>query len=355
VTQPDPETIDVRDDERLDSSRLEPYLRERLPHTDGPLQVAQFGGGHANLTYLLSFGSQEYVLRRPPMGPIAPSAHDMKREHKVQSSLYKAFPLAPRSFLYCDDTDIIGSDFHVSERRPGFVIRGEMPDRFADDPSLNQRIGSMLIDTLADLHSIEPASVGLEDLGRPEGFVERQLGGWTKRWHAAKDKDLPEIDQVIPWLEDNLPTSKYITLLHNDFKLDNVLLDTEDPATPTAVLDWDMCTLGDPLMDLGHMLNYWTDSTDGTEWRSNMTMPTWRDGFPTRKDVVARYGERTGFDVSSVNWYFVFGSFKLAVILQQIYIRYLRGQTKDKRFARFDERVAGLAKRGAYFSKTSSL
>ena len=355
MTHPDPETIDVRADEKIDTSRLEPYLRERLPKTDGPLEVSQFGGGHANLTYLLAFGPDEYVLRRPPMGPVAPSAHDMKREHRVQSALYKAFALAPRSFLYCDDPDIIGADFHVSERRSGFVIRGEMPERFADDPALNQRIGSMLIDTLADLHSVDPTAVGLEGLGKPDGFVKRQLDGWTKRWHAAKDKDLPDIDQVLPWLQENLPSSKYVTLLHNDFKLDNVLLSTDDPAKPTAVLDWDMCTLGDPLMDLGHMLNYWTDRTDGPEWRSNMTMPTWRDGFPTRTEVVARYADKTGFDVSAINWYFVFGSFKLAVILQQIYIRYLRGQTKDKRFSRFDERVAGLAQRGAHFSKTSSL
>ena len=355
MTQRDPETIDVRADELLDTSRLESYLRESLPKTDGPLEIAQFGGGHANLTYLVAFGPHEYVLRRPPKGPVAPSAHDMKREHNVQSRLYEAFPLAPRSFLYCDDKEIIGADFHVSERRNGFVIRGEMPEQFADNPPLNTRIGSMLIDTLADLHAVDPASVGLEELGRPEGFVERQLGGWTKRWHAAKDKDLPDIDRVIPWLEDNLPSSKYVTLLHNDFKLDNVLVSVEDPAIPAAVLDWDMCTLGDPLMDLGHMLNYWTDNTDGAEWRSNMTMPTWREGFPTRQGVVARYAERTGFDVSSVNWYFVFGSFKLAVILQQIYIRYLRGQTQDERFSKFDERVAGLAQRGALFSQTSSL
>ncbi len=351
----DPETIDVRADEALDTTRLEPYLRGRLPETDGALSVSQFGGGHANLTYLLAFGNNEYVLRRPPMGPIAPSAHDMKREHKVQATLYKAFPLAPRSFLFCDDADVIGADFHVSERREGFVIRGEMPDRFAGDPGLNARIGSMLINTLADLHSVDPAAVSLGDLGHPEGFVERQLAGLNKSCLSAKDQDLPEIDQIIPWLENNLPKSDNVTLLHNDFKLDNMLVNSDDPAQPSAVLDWDMCTLGDPLMDLGHMLNYWTDSTDDVEWRSTVTMPTWREGFPTRKDVVARYAERTGFDVSAVNWYFVFGSFKLAVILQQIYIRYLRGQTKDERFAKFDKRVAGLARRGAYFSETSSL
>lgn len=350
----DPETIPVRDGEQLDTRLLEPYLRSRFPETDGPLRIAQFGGGHANLTYLLAFGDHEYVLRRPPKGPVAPSAHDMKREHRVQACLYKAFPLAPRSFLYCDDADLIGADFHISERRHGLVIRGDMPDRFADNPELNKRIGTMLIDTLADLHSIDPAAIGLADLGHPEGYVERQLAGWNKRWRAARDRDLADMDTIARWLEDNLPDTKYTTVLHNDFKLDNVLLDADDPARPSAVLDWDMCTLGDPLMDLGHMLNYWTDAGDGEEWRTVLTMPTWRDGFPNRRKVVARYAERTGFDISAIDWYFVFGSFKLAVILQQIYIRYLRGQTRDRRFAKFHERVAGLARRGAYFSKTSS-
>ncbi|MCW8952762.1 MAG: phosphotransferase family protein [Rhodospirillales bacterium] len=346
MTARDPETIEVRSDELLDTIRLEPYLRERLPEADGALTVEQFGGGHANLTYLLRFGDVEYVLRRPPLGPVAPSAHDMRREHSVQSVLYEAYPLCPRSFLFCDDHSIIGADFHVSERRRGFVIRTEMPERFLGNPELNRRIGNMLVDALAGLHAVQPAAVGLGDFGRPEGFVQRQLDGWTQRWHAARDTDIAEIDTLIDWLAADVPAPQAATLLHNDFKMDNVLVDSTDPATPVAVLDWDMCTRGDPLMDLGHMLNYWSDRDDPLEWRSVSSMPTWGDGFPTRRDVIERYGERTGFDTSRADWYFVFGVFKLAVILQQIYIRYLRGQTRDERFASFGERIAGLARKG---------
>lgn len=342
----DPEVIDVRPDERLDVGRLEPYLRDRLPGADGPLTVAQFGGGHANLTYLLRFGDREFVLRRPPLGPVAPSAHDMKREHRVQRALTAAYSLCPPSFLYCDDPDVIGADFHVSERRYGVVIRTEIPERFRGQPALNRRIGWMLVDAMASLHRVNPAVIGLDDLGRPDGFAARQLSGWTKRWYAAKDRDLPAVDTLIQWLDADIPVPQAASLLHNDLKLDNMLVDAEDPANPVAVLDWDMCTRGDPLMDLGHMLNYWADRDDPENWRSVASMPTWHDGFPTRGEIISRYAEKTGFDLRRINWYFVFGVFKLIVILQQIYIRYLRGQTQDERFAGFGRRVEGLADKG---------
>lgn len=346
----DPEVITVRPDEGLDTARLDPWLRDRLPAADGPLHVAQFGGGHANLTYLLRFGDgengTEYVLRRPPLGPVAPSAHDMGREHRVQSVLCDAYPLCPRSLLFCDDHSIIGADFHVSERRHGFVIRTEIPEKFTGNSALNRRIGEMLVDALADLHRVDPAAVGLGELGRPEGFAERQLAGWGKRWHAAKDRDIAEVERLIRWLEADIPVPQAATLLHNDFKLDNVLVDHDDPGRAVAVLDWDMCTRGDPLMDLGHMLNYWADAQDPADWRSVASMPSWHAGFPGRAQVIERYGARTGFDMGRINWYFVFGVFKLIVILQQIYIRFLRGQTRDQRFAGFGERVMGLARKG---------
>lgn len=346
MTIRDPELIAVRPGERLDTTRLEPYLRDRLPGAEGPLAVAQFGGGHANLTYLLGFGERQFVLRRPPLGPVAPSAHDMKREHRVLSALGRAYPLAPHCFLYCDDADLIGAEFQVMERRHGIVIREEIPERFAGRPDLNRRIGEMLVDALADLHMVDPAAVGLDTLGRPEGFARRQLDGWTKRWHAAKDRDIPLIDRQIAWLAGSVPDSADVTLLHNDFKLDNLLVDADDPAIPAAVLDWDMCTRGDPLMDVGHLLNYWSDADDDPGWRSVSAMPTWHDGFPTRAEAVARYARRTGFDVGRIGWYSVFGVFKMAVIVQQIYIRYLGGQTRDRRFADFGDRVEGLARKG---------
>ena len=286
------------------------------------------------------------MLRRPPLGKIAPSSHDMKREHRILSRLYKAFPLAPRSYLLCTDPGVIGAEFHVMERRHGIAIRSEIPTRFANRPELNRRIGHMLVDTLADFHMVDPDRVGLGDLGHPEGFVARQLEGWSKRWHAAKDEDIAEIDAMIAWLSKDVPNSKHVSLLHNDFKLDNMLLDPNDPAVPRAVLDWDMCTRGDPLMDLGHMLNYYVDASDPVEMRSQLPLPTWHEGFPLRGEITARYGEKTGFDVSRIGWYYTFGVFKLAVILQQIYIRYLRGQTQDERFASFGTRVRALGKKG---------
>ena len=332
----------VRPDETLDLTRLEPWLREHLEGADGPLSIRQFGGGHANLTYLLDFGGSEYVLRRPPLGPVAPSAHDMTREHRVLSRLWQKFPLAPRSFVLCQDKDILGVDFHVLERKEGFVIRNTNADLLDGQPELAGRIGAMIPDVLADLHSVRPEDVGLDDLGRPEGFVARQVDGWMKRWYAAVDDGAPEVADVIAWIERDIPDSPQVSLIHNDFKLDNLMVATDDPSRAVAVLDWDMCTRGDPLMDLGTLLNYWTDPDDPENWRNATFMPTDKPGFPSRAQVAARYGQRTGFDMSRLVWYRVFGAFKIAVILQQIYIRYLRGQTRDERFAAMGPRVHAL-------------
>ena len=350
-TRSDPELIDVRADERFDTGPLEAWLRGNLPDNlsgmGGAMSVAQFGGGHANLTYMIKFADgAEYVVRRPPLGPIAPSSHDMGREHRVLAPLSRVFDKAPVSYVFCEDESVIGAPFHVMERRHGFVIRKEIPEHFAGDPGLNRRIGEMLIDTLADLHLVDAEAAGLGGLGHPEGFVERQLQGWSKRWHAAKDKDLAEIDAQIDWLAKALTGSTRVSLLHNDYKLDNVLVDNDDPGICVAVLDWDMCTRGDPLMDLGYLLNFWAEAGDPPDWTSVTGMPSDQPGFLTRAQAVERYAARTGYDLGDIAWYHVFGVFKLAVIIQQIYIRYVRGQTKDERFAHFGERVRGLAEKG---------
>jgi aminoglycoside phosphotransferase (APT) family kinase protein len=341
------ELIDPRPGEALESSRLEPYLRARLPNTDGPFSFRQFGGGHANLTYEICFGGHAYVLRRPPPGPVAPSSHDMKREHRVLARLYEVFPLAPRSYLHCGDSGIIGAEFHVMERRRGIVIRTEVPKHFAGDLALVRRIGEMIVDTLAALHTVPPEVAGLGDLGRPEGYVERQLDGWTKRWHAAKDHDLVRVDAIIARLHRRVPHPPAVSLLHNDYKLDNMLVDAEDPGRAVAVLDWDMCTRGDPLMDLGYLLNCWAEPSDDPEWRNVASMPTWQPGFPSRAEVIARYGKATAYELADVGWYHLFGVFKLIVIIQQLYIRFLRGHTLDQRFATYGARVAALAEKGA--------
>ena len=342
------ELIDERPDERLDTARLEPYLRAHLEGAEGTLSVRQFGGGKANLTYLLHFEKSEFVLRRPPLGPIPPGAHDMRREHRVLSVLHRCFPLAPRSLLLCEDESVIGAVFIVEERRHGFVIRDDIPPEFAGRPELNRHIGFALVDALADLHRVPPAEVGLNDLGRPEGYLERQLSGWVRRWQAAQggeeaDRAAALMQPVLDWLGRHLPQSGAAALLHNDYRLDNCLLDAADPAHIVAVLDWDMCTQGDPLADLGYVLNYWVEPGDDPEWREIAAMPTWRDGFPSRTEAIARYAARTGFDVAAIGWHQVFAAFKLAVIIQQIYIRFVRGQTQDQRFRYYYRRVLGLA------------
>jgi aminoglycoside phosphotransferase (APT) family kinase protein len=346
------ELIDERPDERLDRTRLEPYLRRRLDGAEGPLSVRQFGGGKADLTYLLRFGENEFVLRRPPLGPIAPGSHDVGREYRLLSRLYRAYPLAPRALHLCEDESIIGAPFVIEERRHGFVIREDLPPEYAGMPDLNRRIGFALVDALADLHCVDPGAVGLNDLGRPEGFLERQVAGWSRRWHAALD--LPEQERarrrmapVILWLEERRPRSAATSLVHNDYRLDNVLLDTGDPARIVAVLDWDMGTRGDPLSDLAYMLNYWIEPEEDPYWRQVAAMPTWRPGFPSRAEATRHYARRTGFDLGALSWYLVFSAFKLAVIIQQIYIRYRRGQTRDERFRNYGETVEALARRAA--------
>lgn len=339
------ELIDVRPDERLDLRRLEPWLRAHLPAARGALTIGQFGGGHANLTYLLRIGDREYVLRRPPLGPVAPTAHDMRREHRVLSRLGARYPLAPASYALCDDPAVIGADFHVLERRHGFVIRRRLPPDVAGDPALARRLGAMVVDGLAALHRVDPRAVGLDDLGRPEDYVPRQLAGWTARW-AATGRALPAIDRIAAWLRDGMPRQQAATLLHNDYQIENVLVDAADPATAVAVLDWDMCTRGEPLMDLGYLLNCWSDPDDDPSWRGASPTPGCAPGLPTRRELVERYAHATGFDVERAHWYHVFGVFKLAVVLQQIHVRFQRGQTRDARFAALGERVERLAAKG---------
>jgi len=334
------DVIPVRPGEDLDHSRLAAYLRERLAGTDRPMQVAQFGGGHANLTYLLRFGDQDYVLRRPPLGPIAPTAHDMGREFNVLSKLHDGYPLAPRAYLYCADTEIIGAPFFLMERRVGTVIRGTIPPRFGSgrDTKINRRIGEALIDSLADLHGVDYVKIGLGDLGRPEGFLLRQVEGWAGRYDRAKTRDAPLAEEVIAWLRQRLPESPPPTLLHNDWRLDNVMLNNNDPGRAEAVLDWDMCTVGDPLADLGTVLATWFEAGEEGAAAAGV-MPAHVPGFLTRREAVERYSERRGVDVGTVGYYYVFGIFKIAVVLQQIYYRYHVGQTNDSRFESFADLV----------------
>jgi len=333
-----PELIAVREDERFDCDKLAAYLRGKLSGSEAELVVEQFAGGHANLTYLLRFGDVEYVLRRPPLGPVAATAHDMGREYRVLSVLHRGYAPAPRAFLHCDDPLIIGAPFFVMERRCGVVVRHAVPARFGGgaDAAINRRISEVLIDALADLHGVDYAALGLAQLGKPDGFMRRQVDGWTARYERAATRVLPVVDEVSKWLRANLPTTSQPTLIHNDWRLDNMMLDAADPGRVEAVFDWDMCTLGDPLADLGTLFSSWVQRGERTG-AMVATMPSDAPGFMTRREAVERYGRRRGVDVGNIAYYSAFGLFKMGVVLQQIYVRFHRGQTKDERFVGMDQ------------------
>jgi aminoglycoside phosphotransferase (APT) family kinase protein len=341
-----PELIPMRPDERLDTARVGEYLRGKLPGVEGLPEILQFEGGKANLTYLLRYavpgGVREFVLRRPPLGPVAPKAHDMERESRVLSVLYQAYPLAPRAYHYCGDPAILGAPFFVMERRKGIVIREKIPERFQNQPALFRRMSEMIVDSLARLHLVDPEPIGLGTLGKPEGFIERQIHGWLQRWHGAKTEEVPRFEQLHDWLLQRIPRPQKVALLHNDFKLDNMMVDADDPAKAVAVFDWDMCTLGDPLADLGALLGYWTEAGDSGARKAFGPMPTPTPGFYTRDEVTRRYAQTSGLDLSDARFYEIFALYKTTVIIQQIYVRYHRGQTQDRRFATYGKRALGL-------------
>jgi aminoglycoside phosphotransferase (APT) family kinase protein len=330
--------IDVRADERFDVASLTMWLRSVPDVPDGAPTVAQFGGGKANLTYLLTFPDEtQLVLRRPPLGPVAPGSHDMSREYRVLSRLWRSFDKAPRAIAFCDDHSVIGSDFILMHRRDGVVVRGKIPAEFGsgEDADANRKLSTVVVDTLAEFHLVDPEGCGLGDLGHPEGFLARQVQGWQGRWERAKHEENPLAVELAEWLDAELPPESRPTLLHNDWRLDNMAVSAEDPGTCVAVYDWDMATRGDPLADLGTLMGSWFDPGEAPGDLS--MMPTQSPGWLDRSSAVARYTEKSGTDPSHVDWYLVFGAWKLAIILQQIYIRWLRGQTQDTRFEHLDE------------------
>ncbi len=257
-----PEVAPIRAGEEIDVRALGEYLRGKVDGAERDLRVEQFPGGHSNLTYLVYAGDREYVLRRPPLGPVAPKAHDMAREFHVLGAVHPVFPPAPRVHLLCEDPAVIGAIFFLMERRQGVVLRRDTPAEFAGDPAFPRKASEGFIDCLAQLHSIDAGQRPLAALGKPEGFLERQVRGWTERWQRAKTEELPGMDGLIEWLSTRLPASVRPTLVHNDFKLDNIMLDSQNPGRVEAVLDWEMATVGDPLVDLGCTLCYWTQAGD---------------------------------------------------------------------------------------------
>ena len=331
---------EVRIGEELDWSKLGEYLHTNLEEAQGNMEVKQFHGGHANLTYLLQFSEEELVLRRPPFGKIAPGAHDMHREYKVLSKLYKHFDPAPRAYHYFQDETIIGAPFVIMQRCTGTVIRGAIPEVLKKHENVEYRLTDALIKAQADLHTIDVQAANLLELGKPVGFVERQLKGWSKRWHLAKTEEITEMDEVMAALEKDIPKSQAVSILHNDYKFDNCQFQEGNPDLVTSIFDWDMCTIGDPLIDFGSTLSYWQDVRF-----ADVQLPIIvRGNFPNKTYLKEAYAKQTGFDLSRMDWYEAFALWKNAVILQQLYARFVNGATKDKRMAAMGKLAKLLAK-----------
>jgi aminoglycoside phosphotransferase (APT) family kinase protein len=325
----------VRSGEELDASTLELYLRTHVPNLDGPISISQFPAGHSNLTYLVRAGERELVLRRPPFGAKIRTAHDMAREYKILSRLVRAYPKVPRPILLCTDESVLGARFYVMERLNGVILRAHPPDGLELPATLMNALSKRLVDELAEIHAVDFAGVGLADLGHPAGYVQRQIEGWTRRYRNARTDDIPAMDRVAGWLSDHMPTEAGAALIHNDFKYDNLVLDPGDLSRILGVLDWEMATIGDPLMDLGTTLGYWVEAGDPAEMRLLAMVPTTLPGNLTRRELAQRYAERSGRDISNILFYYVYALFKIAVIAQQIYARYHAGHTQDERFAAF--------------------
>jgi aminoglycoside phosphotransferase (APT) family kinase protein len=334
------ETIEVREGEDFDLAAVERHMRENIEGLpDGDLEVRQFPSGASNLTYLVKIGDWEGVLRRPPLGPLPPKAHDMGRESKLLKKLHEAFPLAPKPYFFCEDESIVGAPFYAMERREGVIVDASFPEGVEPTDELRRGISRTVVDTFVELHAVDWQKAGLGELGRPEGFLERQVKGWIGRYDKAKTEEIEEVEPLTEWISRDIPGSPPATIVHNDYKLNNLLLSPEDLTEVRAVLDWEMTTIGDPLFDLAVSLSYWVEAGDSQELKEVLPTVASTPGFMTRREFIDRYAEMSGRDLSNIHWYVVFGYFKLAVILQQIYARWRSGQTKDDRFADFDERV----------------
>lgn len=334
---------DVRTEDAFDVAAVDAWLRANVDgfearfartSTDDP-SVQQFSGGASNLTYLLRYPDQDLILRRPPAGTKAKGAHDMGREYRIQAALAPVFPYIAPMVAYCDDESVIGSEFYVMERVTGHIPRKDLGLELPAEQV--RQLSTNFLQLLVDLHSVDPASAGLDQLGKGDGYVQRQLGGWTARFDKSKTWNVPSWKKVMAWLDANQPPDRGAVLIHNDFRLDNVVFDSADPTVPIALLDWEMATIGDPLMDFGSTIAYWVEAGDSALLQRFRMQPTNLPGMLTRQEAVAYYCEQMGFDLTPKEWAFyeVFGFFRLAVILQQIYYRYHHKQTTNPRFKNF--------------------
>jgi aminoglycoside phosphotransferase (APT) family kinase protein len=345
----------IRAGEELPLEALEKFLLGHFPASAGSLSAEQFPSGHSNLTYLVRLGNREMVLRRPPFGSKVKTAHDMGREYRVLSKLHSAYPEAPRVLLFCDDDSILGSPFYLTEPIRGIILRKDPPEGLNYSSDVARRLSESFVDNLARLHGLDYKAIGLGDLGKPQGYLERQVRCWIDRYHGSQTHDLPEVERIAAWLIECMPPMGEATLIHNDYKYDNMVLDPGDVTKIIGVLDWEMCTIGDPLSDLGTALAYWVDAKDSNDLQQVRWCPSNYPGSLTRAQLVERYALATGRDASSMPFYLVFARFKVAVILQQIYYRYHQGLTRDQRFAALPRKIETLLRASVRAAETSEI
>jgi aminoglycoside phosphotransferase (APT) family kinase protein len=345
----------IRSGEELDAVKLEPYLREHFPNESGALQIRQYPSGHSNLTYALRLGERELVLRRPPFGSKVKSAHDMSREFRVLAKLHAVYSPAPEVIFYCDDDSILGAPFYIMQPIHGVILRKHVPPDLGFTPEKMRQLTVSFIDNLIRLHRVDYAAAGLSDLGKPDGYLARQVKGWTERYHGSKTHDYPEVEKISQWMQQKMPGTQSVSLVHNDYKFDNVVLDPADTTKIAGVLDWEMCTIGDSLTDLGTTVGYWVDGNDPEELKKHLADVTTQPGSLTRAEVVQHYAKKTGCDASQIVFYLVFARFKLAVIIQQIFYRYHQGLTKDARFAAMPERIKALLQASLHTAQTGQI
>ena len=346
----------VRSGEELDASRIDPYLKAHIPGLVGQPAISQFPGGASNLTYLIEYPGQELVLRRPPFGQKAKSAHDMGREFRILNQLKDAFPYCPKAYAHCTDETLIGSEFYVMERVKGIILRSDIPAELGLSAEACQTLCKSFVERLVELHRVDYNACGLGDLGKPQGYVQRQISGWSERYEKALTPDAPRWEAVKDWLQAKMPADHPTpAIVHNDYRFDNVILDPADPMHIIGVLDWELTTLGDPLMDLGNTLAYWIEAGDPAPVQLMRRQPSNAPGMLTRREFVDYYAERSGLQIDNYDFYYTYGLFRLAGIVQQIYYRFYHGQTQDKRFAQFVQMNALLEQMSLNVIRRSSL
>lgn len=340
------DTIPVRDGEELDKEKLMKFIRENIEEApNGALEIEQFGAGHSNLTYLLKIANWEAVLRRPPYGPVAPKAHDVEREYKFLSIIHPHFPVAPKPYVYSADKSIVGSEFFMMERRKGILLDTEFPKGIPYTSKIGRNISEQMVRQLVNLHAIDYEKTDLVNLTKPAGFMSRQVHGWIKRYEQAKTDQIAHVEKVISYLENGIPQTEEATVIHYDYKLNNAMF-SPDLKEMMGLFDWEMSTVGSPLVDLAVAMSYWIEEDDNDVLKYGTGKPpvTVLDGFYTRKEFIEEYGRLSNRDVSNISYYLTFAYFKLAVIGQQIYYRYKKGQTKDERFAKFNVLISNMIK-----------